>query len=82
MNRFKIRDILNSHKEHFRVLPTLAYNELNGIIADVDKEEQYAIDAMKLVRSSQKMIAEPVKEPKKRVVGKRAKKTAKKSKRP
>jgi len=73
MNRFEIRDILNSHKEHFRVLPTLAYNELNGIIADVDKEEQDAIDAL---------IAEPVKEPKKRVVGKRAKKTAKKSKRP
>ena len=73
MNRFKIRDILNSHKEHFRVLPTLAYVELNGIIQAVDKEEQDAIDAM---------IAEPVKEPKKRVVGKRAKKTAKKSKRP
>jgi len=39
MNRFEIRDILNQHKEHFRVLPTLACNELLRIIQAVDDEE-------------------------------------------
>ena len=38
MNRFEIRDILRAHKEHFRVLPTLAQNELNGIIEAIDNE--------------------------------------------
>jgi len=40
MNRFEIRNILNAHKEHFRVLPTLAQNDLNGIIAEVDAERE------------------------------------------
>ena len=38
MNRFEIRDILKAHREHFRVLPTLAQNELNGIIQAIDAE--------------------------------------------
>ncbi len=39
MNRFEIRDILNAHKEHFRALPTLAQDALNGIIYDINGEE-------------------------------------------
>ena len=87
MNRFEIRDILNAHKEHYRVLPTLACNDLNAIIKAVDKEEQDSIDALieetakKLVKAPVK-AAKPVKEPKKRVVGKGTKKTAKKPARP
>ena len=42
MNRFEIRNILAAHKEHFRVLPTLAMVELNGIIAAVNAEEEAA----------------------------------------
>ena len=38
MNRFEIRDILNAHKEHFRVLPTNAMNDVFGIIKAVDIE--------------------------------------------
>ena len=38
MNRFEIRNILAAHREHFRVLPTLAMNELNGIIDAVNRE--------------------------------------------
>ncbi len=38
MNRFEIRNILNSHKEHFRVLPTHAMNDLLGIIESVGGE--------------------------------------------
>ncbi len=44
MNRFEIRDILKAHREHFRVLPTLAQNELNRIIAAVDAGEQDICD--------------------------------------
>lgn len=40
MNRFEIRDILNAHKEHFRVLPTLVLNELNGIIQTIDNDKE------------------------------------------
>ena len=40
MNRFEIRDILNAHKEHFRVLPTNAMLALSGIIQAVDIEER------------------------------------------
>ena len=39
MNRFEIRDILNQHKEHFRVLPTLAQDDLNGIIEAIDRDK-------------------------------------------
>ena len=45
MNRFEIRDILNQHKEHFRVLPTLAHNALNDIIEYIDDEEKEAYKA-------------------------------------
>jgi len=39
MNRFEIRDILNAHKEHFRVLPTGAMLAVQGIIDAVDEDE-------------------------------------------
>lgn len=38
MNRFDIRDILNAHKEHFRVLPDSAQNALNGVIEAIDHD--------------------------------------------
>jgi len=40
MNRFEIRDILNQHKEHFRVLPTGAMNDLLGIIQEIDADKE------------------------------------------
>ncbi len=40
MNRFEIRDILQAHKEHFRVLPTGAMTALFGIILEINKEEE------------------------------------------
>jgi len=70
MNRFEIRDILAAHREHFRVLPTLAMNELNGIIAAVNAEEQ----------ENKVPVVEAVKETPS-VVGNRTSKVAKKSKR-
>jgi len=74
MNRYEIRDILNAHKEHFRVLPTLAYNELMGVIQDVDKEEQDAIDAM-IVKTEKELVKRIVRDP---PVKKARKKPAKK----
>jgi len=41
MNRFEIRDILKAYKEHFRVLPTLVQNELNGIIDAIDNDTEF-----------------------------------------
>jgi len=38
MNRFEIRHILNSHREHFRVLPPATCQDLNSIIDSVDAE--------------------------------------------
>ena len=38
MNRFEIRDILNEHKEHYRLLPTNAMNAILGIIATIESE--------------------------------------------
>lgn len=70
MNRFQIRDILKAHQEHFRVLPTLAQNELNGIIT--------AIDA--LPEHGQEEKAPLVKETK-RVMGNRTRKATKNPKR-
>ena len=49
MNIFEIRDILNAHKEHFRVLPTLAENELNGIISTINEEENALLKETKRV---------------------------------
>ena len=40
MNRFEIRDILNQHKEHLRVLPTQAMNALLGIIDVVNADQK------------------------------------------
>lgn len=40
MNRFEIRDILSTHKEHFRVLPDRARNALCEIIYAIDGEEK------------------------------------------
>lgn len=44
MNRFEIRDILNQHKEHFRVLPTNAMNDLVGIIRTIDEEVSKVVE--------------------------------------
>ena len=63
MNRFEIRDILNAHKEHFRVLPTGACNELLGIIDAIDTEVEAAIQSA----ADQKAAKKPV-EKKKPVV--------------
>ncbi len=49
MNRFDIRDILNAHKEHFRVLPDVARNAIQGIIEAIDA----AKDAEKLLTYSE-----------------------------
>ena len=62
MNRFEIRDILNAHKEHFRVLPTRTFNELNGIIT--------AIDAEAAEVAAQKAIKKPAKKKEKTPVEK------------
>ena len=40
MNRFEIRDILKAHQEHFRVLPTLACDELNRVIQAIDNDKE------------------------------------------
>lgn len=48
MNRFEIRDILNQHKEHFRVLPTNALNDLMGIIRTIDDEAVSKADVVEL----------------------------------
>jgi hypothetical protein len=68
MNKREVRDTLNAHKEHFRVLPTLACNALTELLRTLEVE-LHAED-----------LAEAEKP--KRVVGKRAKKSTKKSKRP
>ena len=65
MNRFEIRDILNAHKEHFRVLPTLAQNELNGIIHAIDAEVVAAAEV-----AAQKAIKKPAKKKEKTPVEK------------
>jgi len=46
MNRFQIRDILNAHKEHFRVLPIGAMNDILGIIEVVNEDEVNAANAI------------------------------------
>ena len=40
MNKTEIRDILNAHKEHFRVLPTNAMLDLQGIIQSIDADNE------------------------------------------
>ena len=72
MNRFQIRDILKAHKEHFRVLPTLAENELNGIITAIDTEETQAL----ITEEKTPKVKET-----KRVVGNRTSKATKNPKR-
>ena len=62
ISKDEIRDLLNQHKEHFRVLPTACLNCLLGILAELDAESKPQESA-------------------KRVVGKRTRKTAKKSQR-
>ena len=94
MNRFEIRDILNAHKEHFRVLPTNAMNDVFGIIQTIDNELEAKETREELGTNyiANENIPEPGGEigpilksnqvEKPSVVGSRAKKTAKKSKRP
>ena len=80
MNRFQIRDILKAHREHFRVLPTIAQNELNGIITAIDADVPITVKAPSPVK-----VAAPVKKPvkeTKRVVGNRTSKATKNPKRP
>jgi len=79
MNRFEIRDILAAHREHFRVLPTLAMNELNGIIDAVNREVEPDV-VLKTEGPLPILPVEKVKETPS-VVGKRTSKVAKKSKR-
>ena len=69
MNRFEIRDILNQHKAHFRILPTLAWNALDGIIDAVDEDDLIRAKVAKL------------REEKSVDLGNRANKAKKKSKR-
>jgi len=76
MNIFDIRDTLNAHKEHFRVLPVKVNAELNAIIEAVNKQEP-AFQALPGDRKQQ--VKSVIKRDTKSVVGKRAKKTAKKS---
>ncbi len=40
MNRFEIREILNAHKEHFRVLPDIARNGIQSIIQSIDDDKE------------------------------------------
>jgi len=75
MNRFEIRNILAAHKEHFRVLPTLAMNELNGIIDAVNEDEKKP-SALSFLEPM--LLDEKVKETPS-VVGKRTSKAKKKS---
>ena len=70
MNRFEIRDILDSHKEHFRVLPTGAMNAVLGIIDAVNSESDVVLETPL-----------PIEKETKRDVGRRTRKAAKKSKR-
>ncbi len=58
MNRYEIRDILNAHKEHFRVLPVGAALDLQGIIDAIDADVDAAIQSA----ASQKAVKpKPVK---------------------
>lgn len=63
MNRYEIRDILKAHKEHFRVLPPLAQNELNGIIDAIDAEPVEAPPAPKPAAAPKPRKKKPVKSP-------------------
>ncbi len=91
MNRFDIRDILNAHKEHFRVLPDVARNAVQGIIQaiDHDKEQEKLLtetewSAVKMAEQKVKTIKETASKKKKEspagsfTVGKVAKKKVKK----
>ena len=40
ISKDEIRDLLNQHKEHFRVLPTGCMNCLLGILAELDSESK------------------------------------------
>jgi len=92
MNRFEIRDILNAYKEHFRVLPTGAMNDLHGIIEaiDADKDTEKLLtysewEQVKLSEQKIKTIKETAAGKKESpaaslTVGKVAKKKAKKKK--
>jgi len=75
MNIFDIRDTLNAHKEHFRVLPVKVNAELNAIIEAVNKQEP----AFQALPGRKQQVKSVIKRDTKSVVGKRAKKTAKKS---
>jgi len=70
MNRFEIRDILNQHKEHFRVLPTAVCNDLMGVIQSVNAQE-VEVEVTPVVPEKEKQV----------VVGKRTRKAKKKPKR-
>lgn len=90
MNRFEIRDILQQHKEHFRVLPTGAMNALHGIITAIDDEgkqvklSELQIKTIKELPVIKQPVAKPVKKEspaKSFTTGKVAKKKAKKKSR-
>ena len=77
MNRFEIRDILAQHKEHFRVLPTNAMNDLVGIIDEINSEEgQKYQDTVIAIQAADDA---ELKQEKVSVVGKRTRKDKKKS---
>ena len=83
MNRFEIRDILQAHKEHFRVLPTSAALDLQSIIdaidsdKDVEKLLTYS-EWLKLKTMNQEAISIRETAEKKKKESKVAKKKAKK----
>ena len=56
MNKQEIRDILNAHKEHYRVLPTLAMLELNGLITslEVDIEAEKPLPILDIKKAKKK----------------------------
>ena len=92
MNRFEIIDILKSHQEHYRVLPTGAMLAIQDIIqsvdADKDAEKLLSYSEWEQVKLSEQKIktlketaAKPVKKEspaESLTVGKVAKKKAKK----
>ena len=74
MNKQEIRDTLDQHQEHFRVLPTNAMNALTTLMAQLEADIEADIEAAK------PLPLLDIKEPK-RDLGQRTKKVAKKSKR-
>ncbi len=84
MNRIEIRNILDAHKEHFRVLPINVMLDLQGIIEAIDDEEESEKrltykEWIQIKAMEQKAIT--IKE-KPSVVGNRTGKAKKASKRP